>query len=633
MPSKDIQSGLRHAARAVSAAAFLLSSGAMARELVVDCSNPAASDANAGDEASPLKSISAAVSKAAPGDVISVKPGIYRENVALNKSGEEGKPIVLRSTVRYGAVVTGADVVTGWVKEDEKSDVWLKRDWTLRLKDRAERCGFPEGRGEQVFVDGMLLKQVRTRVDMTPGSFCLDETASILYAWPMNWSGESDSAGSVKAPEFFGGDAVKIESKPGVNDWAFKVAPVDLNKRLVEVSVRTSCFNAEKQSHVKLEGFVFRYGACLPQYAIVTFKGTDAEISYCVMEWAAAIGLNVRGTRINVRNCVMRFNGQMGLGGEAHEAVFENNSLVYNNYKHSSFGFGELGGCKWVKCDKFVVRNCLFVGNNGPGLWFDIDNKDCLIERNWCEGNTGPGIMYEISYDAIVRNNVCVGNGIGLARDIVMTTPTPVEEVCEGQGVLIQMSSGCQVYNNTLVGNKKCGVELRWHPYFSEKDKARYHLWDNRVFNNVFADNGKDALIITEAPAFEPAQVKGNVSDYNLYCASLPLISSFHGALPKYARWGKCFLNGNYSLEEWRVVKGGDVHSIQWDPFFQLPAQGDYRLSKLSPAIGAGLAFKDLKDDFNGHPRPVDKPPCLGAFERADEDDYSSQFLPTVFRR
>jgi len=609
----------------------LLPFGVAGNEYIVDGAASSASDLNDGSENAPLKTISKAIEKAVAGDIVTVMPGIYRENIVFKNSGKEGMPIALRSKTRYGAIVTGADLVPGWEKEDEKSAVWLKKGWILRLKDRVKPCGFPAGRAEQVFVDGMLLKQARTRIDMKPGTFCLDEEASILYIWPMNWSGENDSSGNVKAPEFLGGDAVKIESKAGANVWPFKVAPVAVGKLDVEVSTRTSCLSADKKSHIKIDGFVFRYGACLPQNAIVTLKGEDIEISHCVMEWAAAIGLNVRGQRINVRDCVMRSNGQMGLGGAIQDGVFENNALLYNNYKHSSFGFGEEGGCKWVKCDNFTVRNCLFAGNTGPGLWFDIDNKNCVIERNWCEGNSGPGIMYEISSDAIIRNNVCIDNGRGLGRDVVMSTPEPVENVY-GQGILIQMSSNCQVFNNTCVNNKKTGVELRWHPYFGEKDKARYHLWDNKVFNNLLVDNGKDNIIVTEAPALEPEQVKGNLCDYNLYHDTRSLLLAFNGELPNYARWGKTFLSGNYSMEEWRVVKGGDVHSIQWDPFMLMPAQRDYRLSRLSPAIGSGLAVKELQDDFNGRPRPKDKPPCIGAFERFAEDDYSSQLTPPTFR-
>ncbi len=622
---------LRHGVAVCFISALFLASGVMGKDYVVDCGDPAASDAGDGEAGVPFKTISKAIGLAVAGDTVMVMPGVYRESVVFNNSGVEGKPIILKSKTRYGAVITGADIVTGWEKEGEKSAVWLKRGWALRLPDRAKQCGYPAGRGEQAFVDGMLLKQVRTRVEMKAGTFCLDEDNSIFYIWPMNWNGEGGQASDLKVPEFFGGDAVKLGDKAGSASWPFNITPIDIGKRVVEVSVRPNCLSTNKQSHVQVEGFVFRYGSCLPQNAIVTLKGEDIEMRHCVMEWAAAIGLSVRGSRINIRDCVMRFNGQMGLGGFDQDGIFENCALLYNNYKHSSFGFGEEGGCKWVRSDGLTVRNCFVAGNDGPGIWFDIDNRNCVIERNWAEGNSGPGIMYEISSDAVIRNNVCIDNGRGLVRDVVMSTSEPFEEVCAGQGILIQMSSNCQVYNNTCVNNRKAGVELRWHPYLGDKEKEKYHLWNNKVFNNLLVDNGRDNIIITEAPALEPTQVKGNICDYNLYHTTQSLLATFDGRLPSYARWGKNFISGNYSMEEWRAIKGFDAHSIQWDPFMLMPAQRDYRLSKLSPAIGAGSQIKELEDDFNGRPRPKDRPPCIGAFERSDEDEFSSQAPAQAF--
>ena len=49
--------------------------------------------------------------------------------------------------------------------------------------------------------------------------------------------------------------------------------------------------------------------------------------------------------------------------------------------------------------------------NAGPGLWTDIDNIGVLYEGNNVFLNTDDGIKHEISYDAIIRNNVVAHNG------------------------------------------------------------------------------------------------------------------------------------------------------------------------------------------------------------------------------
>jgi hypothetical protein len=52
-------------------------------------------DANDGSTDKPFRTISKAVETAAPGDRISVRAGLYTENVVINKSGQDGKPVVL----------------------------------------------------------------------------------------------------------------------------------------------------------------------------------------------------------------------------------------------------------------------------------------------------------------------------------------------------------------------------------------------------------------------------------------------------------------------------------------------------------------------------------------------------------
>lgn len=52
-------------------------------------------DANDGSTDNPFRTIGQAVEAVAPGDVIYVRAGIYTENIVINKSGQEGKPIIL----------------------------------------------------------------------------------------------------------------------------------------------------------------------------------------------------------------------------------------------------------------------------------------------------------------------------------------------------------------------------------------------------------------------------------------------------------------------------------------------------------------------------------------------------------
>lgn len=81
------------------------------------------SDSNAGTQAAPFKSISAAADVAQAGDVITVREGIYREQVVPPRGGESAeKRIVYRTAPSEKVVITGSDPVTGW--EKVAGDTW-----------------------------------------------------------------------------------------------------------------------------------------------------------------------------------------------------------------------------------------------------------------------------------------------------------------------------------------------------------------------------------------------------------------------------------------------------------------------------------------------------------------------------
>ena len=64
-----------------------------------------------------------------------------------------------------------------------------------------------------------------------------------------------------------------------------------------------------------------------------------------------------------------------------------------------------------------------------------------LIENNLVEGNQAEGIFYEISQDAIIRNNRVYRNGFGACGWYW------------GGGITVASSSNVEVYGNRLSGN------------------------------------------------------------------------------------------------------------------------------------------------------------------------------------
>jgi hypothetical protein len=360
-----------------------------------------------------------------PGDRVGFAPGVYRQNIAIAARGTEAQPIRIESEVPDAAVISGADVVRDWESDGED---WVTTvDLSAIPAPAAARYGALAGRREQVFVDGQSLRQVLHRHEMGNGTFYFDETASRLYIRPQVYAGEiRGGETSIDKGAIQGGGTKTIDRTDPEHSWAFLLQPFDPARHVIEVTRRNRIFALEGDHHdadsgskwIEVRGFVMRASGDMPQYAMVHIGGSHHLIENCRMELGAARGFDFRCQFSVMRNCTARLNGQMGFAGYGTDNLIEDCLLQHNNTKHSSFVCFEQGGCKIVRSKRFVMRGVRVIENDGPGLWYDIDNGEALIERCWCEGNTGPGIMYEISSTAIIRNNVCWKNGFNFPKAI-----------------------------------------------------------------------------------------------------------------------------------------------------------------------------------------------------------------------
>ncbi|MER5474663.1 right-handed parallel beta-helix repeat-containing protein [Streptomyces sp. NPDC002685] len=119
------------------------------------------------------------------------------------------------------------------------------------------------------------------------------------------------------------------------------------------------------------------------------------------------------GARQQVRANCLRNNGQYGMNaykgkGRITGLVVEGNEIVGNNtgdWERRKPGCGCTGGIKFWAVNGADVQGNWVHDNRGTGLWADTNNNDFLIENNVIEANDGAALIYEISYNAIIRNN------------------------------------------------------------------------------------------------------------------------------------------------------------------------------------------------------------------------------------
>jgi hypothetical protein len=145
-----------------------------------------ASDDNPGTAQKPWKTISKAAAILEPGDTVMIHGGTYREYVQPARGGTPAQPITYQGAPGEEVVISGADVITGWVPAGDK--VWKKEPWPYHFRTHPAEQRLV-GRCEQVIVAGRLLRQVEQRGELSEGTFSADTAKKVLY---VRLSGDAD---------------------------------------------------------------------------------------------------------------------------------------------------------------------------------------------------------------------------------------------------------------------------------------------------------------------------------------------------------------------------------------------------------------------------------------------------------
>jgi Right handed beta helix region len=148
-------------------------------------------------------------------------------------------------------------------------------------------------------------------------------------------------------------------------------------------------------------------------------SGEGWVITHDTIENDAGAGVMLGSDDVLKDNCLTR-NGQYGFNAYSPHGVSNltvtDNEISYNdtyNWEVRDPGCGCSGGGKFWSTDGATVTGNYVHSNRNVGLWADTNNVGFVISNNYIADNFAEGIVYEISYNAVISHNTLVRNALG----------------------------------------------------------------------------------------------------------------------------------------------------------------------------------------------------------------------------
>ena len=398
-------------------------------------------DSAAGSAAQPLKTISAAASKAMPGDTIIVHAGVYREWVKPPRGGKaDSKRITYRTAPGEKVVITGSDLFTHW--ERVSGDAWklvIPNAYFGEFNPYAEKVhgDWFDGQGREhrrgmVYLHGEWLPEAADLVAVT-------KPADGKPTW------------------FSHVDQHKQGRESGnTTIYARFPAATDPNSGAVEVCVRPTVFTPEKTGidYITLSGFELRNAAT--NWAAPTMGQRGLVSAYWNKGWIIE----------NNEICYSRCSG-IALGKYSDE--FDGKRGTTDGYYLTIADALKTGGWTKENIGSHIVRNnrihhCGQTGVVGSlGCAFSQvtgnDISDCNTQRIW-SGEEMAGIKFHAAIDVVIADNHIHHNG-------------------SVSGIWLDwMAQGTRITGNLFHDNKGCDL-------FTEVDHGPFF-----VANNLFLSPG-----------------------------------------------------------------------------------------------------------------------------------------------
>ena len=478
-----------------------------------------------GSKQRPFKHIDDAARIAVAGDEVIVAPGIYREKVTPRNAGTEDARIVYRSDKPLGAVITGAELLTGWTKQ--KNGVWVNR-----VKN--SMFGSYNPYTEMVCGDWYFAPTVRHTGSIFLDDRMMYETVSLDECAkgekdPCSWDPEGSTWKWFTEQD--GDDTVIYANFHRLNP----------NNHKVEIVVRRNCFMPDENGigYITVSGFDINKGATTWAPPAAYQDGLIGPhwskgwiIEDCEVWGSRCCGISLGkyrdeendmyfytkhvksptqmerdavcrgqyhgwlkekvGSHI-IRRCHVHHCEQTGIVGRMG-AVF---SMIEDCHIHHVCNSQQLGGAETAgiklhaAIDVTIRRN--HIHNCIMGVWLDWEAQGARISQNLLHDNQRPEGV-EPAQGAMFSNDVFieVGHGPTLIDNNVMLSKVAAAIPSEGIAFVHNLTLGSFVLVNSGVDSIVNGQrEPRYTPYHirHRTEVAGFMTilhGDDRIYNNIF---------------------------------------------------------------------------------------------------------------------------------------------------
>ena len=497
--------------------------------------NQSASCQGNGSEARPFTRIQDAASLALPGDEILVAPGIYREYVDPKIAGKEDARITYRSTQKRGAVITGAEELSGWERDGNlwttsvdnsifgsynPYTTYVYGDWYFAGKSRHTGC---------VFVNDRALYEAKTLEDCREGK--KSEVSWVPEESVYQWYAEQSPDGT---KTIF---------------WC-NFQELDPNQERVEFTVRRECFMPSKTGigFITVSGFRVDKAAttwappaafqdCMigPHWS----KGwiiEDCEISnskcagiglgkyfdpdndhyfttkhvksptqmerdaVCRGQYHGWLKENV-GSHI-VRRCDIHHCEQGGIIGRMG-GVF---SLIEDNHIHHINNMMELGGAEIAGIKMHAAIDVVMRRNHihhcTMGIWCDWEAQGTRISSNLLHDNQRPAFAKQLTGGMSCQDIfVEVSHGPTLIDNNILLSDVSLRFATQGVAMVHNLICGSYSYVGEGTGDRYTPYHI---PHRTEVMGFMTFLHgDNRFYNNIFIQKWPDEDLVVRSDSSE----------------------------------------------------------------------------------------------------------------------------------